>query len=60
MEGQIFALPKLQDVILETCLLVHHKEICLLRDSGVNIKEELIVNVVLNRILEVIRREICV
>ena len=54
MEGQIFALPKLQDIIFKTCLLVHHEEICLLRNPGVNIKEELVVNVVLNWILEVI------
>jgi hypothetical protein len=39
MEGQIFALAKLKDVILKTCLLVHHEEICLLRDPWVNIKE---------------------
>jgi hypothetical protein len=58
MEGQFFALAKLEDVILKTCLLVHYEEICLLRDPGVNIKEELVINVAFNRIFEVICREI--
>ena len=58
MEGQIFALAKLKDVILKTSLLVHHKEICLLRDPRVNIKEELVIDVALNWIFEVICRKI--
>jgi hypothetical protein len=55
---QFFALPELQDVILQASLLVHYEEVGLLGDSGVNLKEELVVDEGFYWALIVIGREI--
>jgi hypothetical protein len=55
---QFLALPKLEDVILQPRLLVHDKKVGFLGDSGVNFEEELVIDESLNRVFEVIGREI--
>ena len=58
MKIQFLALPELQDVILQARLLVHYEEVGFLRDSGVYLEEELVVDEGFNRALVVIGREI--
>ena len=58
MKIQFLALPELQDVVLQTRLLVHDEEIGFLGDSGVNLEEELVVDEGFNRAFKVVCREI--
>jgi len=51
---QFFALPKLEDLILQISLLIHDEEVCFLGGSGLNFEEELVIDEVFNRVFEVI------
>ena len=58
MKTQLFALPELEDVILQLRLLVHYEEVGFLCDSGINFEEELVIDESFNRFFEVIGNEI--
>ena len=58
MEIQFVALPKLEDLILQISLLIHDVKVGFLRGSGLNLKEELVIDESFNGVFEVIWSEI--
>ena len=58
MKIQFLALPELENVILQSRLLVHNEKVGFLGDSGVNLEEELVVDKGFNGAFEVIGRKI--
>ena len=54
MEIQFVALPKLEDLIFQISLLIHDIEVGFLGGSGFNLKKELVIDEVFNRIFEVL------
>ena len=58
MKVQFLALPELQNVIFEACLLIHYEEIGFLSHRRVNLEEELVIDECLDRVVIVIGREI--
>ncbi len=58
MKVQFLALPELQNVIFEACLLIHNKEIGFLSYRWVNLEEELVIDEGLNRVFVVIGSKI--